>query len=241
MLPLSLAKKHAFVWIIAVCFTVLSTGFMPEAALANGRRSAISQLSLKQQNQVQVFLPGQLVLGNTSTFSVRGNPGQRVLLFFGPGPKPDNQQELSNFSLSADSPRLEGIIPESGVLQLELPVPAEETLAGNWVFFEGMATEISNPNSVLPLAFRGADGQFTNAPLVQMLPPAKEAKGAQILPNMPGVDSQVMRQLGTLAEISQSNDERRRKLIEDDGTINRNREIDRNSLIQPGLPGLISP
>lgn len=216
--------------VLAIALMGAWLGDLP--ASAERYQGRLSTLLAKKR---ELYLPNRLVLGEEARFVVRGQAGDQVRVFLSPQ---SEGFELSDgvFLRVGKSPEtLTGVIPETGVLELKMPVPANEDLSGKVLYVD--AATGPTEEALVPLELIDATGRKaeTNA---LVLTKRVTGGGAPILPYMPGVSPQLFNQLTTLGDIYTKGDDHRRQLL-DTGEINRNRELDKNPFTNRGLqPGL---
>lgn len=194
------------------------------------RRSAIQKLSVLRQSEL--FLPSQLVLGEELTLTVRSQPNTLIKIFY------DFQWQdtpVNGLHVSSDSSVLEGQVPDNGLLMFRVKMPLQEALIGRTLYFEAFSqasTDASSP--VQNVLCRNASGVPVSVPSLVVVPPETERSGPSFMPSMPGMDANMMRQIGTMSSLHQTNDPRKLDLIKDQGKINRDSALDRNSFVRPG-------
>lgn len=210
---------------LSVLSCCLLTGvFNPAEA---SRRSAISRLQ-HQQAATQIFMPAQLTVGQTAKFQCRAPQGTLVRVYYAARP-------LTLPTLNEKIPFIQGEVPASGVLVLDFPVPEEATLAGQTVHLLSVTVDPTNPNELnYEVEWREASGRLTSSPSLYIAEAVAVKEGPRIMPLMPGMDPNLMRDLETTTDLATTKNKRKKQLI-DDGSINRDRQIDRNALIlSPG-------
>jgi hypothetical protein len=204
----------------------------PLSAYAERYQSRLNSLLVKK---TELYLPARLILGEEAKFVVRAQAGDQVKVFL----SPKNQGfELADGVLLrvGETPEvLTGVVPQTGVLELKMPIPANEDLNGKVLYIDAAAGPTEQ--ALAPLNLIDATGRkaVTNGLVITK---RINTSGSPIMPYMPGVSPQLFNQLTTLGDIYTKKDEHRRELL-DDGSINQNRGLDRNPFtnrgIQPGL------
>jgi hypothetical protein len=215
-----------------LCFTLLALQVLPFHVVwaETTRRSAIQKLAVMRQ--AELFLPSQIVLGQEMALTVRAQPNTLIKIFY------DFQWQetpVAGLHLSKDSAMLEGQVPENGVLIFTVKMPLQEALVGRTLYFEAFS---QNPSeAALPVqsvVCRNASGVPMSVPSLVVVPPETQRGGPSFMPSMPGLDANMMRQIGTMSSLHQSNDARKLDLIKDQGKINRDSALDRNAFVRPG-------
>jgi hypothetical protein len=204
----------------------------PPAAHAEHYKSRLSSLLVKK---TELYLPARLILGEEARFVVRAQPGDQVKVFLSPKNEGFELTDGVLLRVGEDPQVLTGVIPQTGVLELKMPVPANEELNGKILYIDAAAGPTEQ--ALAPLNLIDATGRkaVTNG---IVLTKRTNTSGSPIMPYMPGISPQLFNQLTTLGDIYTKKDEHRRELL-DDGTINQNRGLDRNPFSNRGLqPGL---
>jgi hypothetical protein len=211
---------------------LLQATWLPEAAQAK-HQSRLGQL-LKRPTQI--FLPPRLTVGEAALFHVRGQAGEEVVLLYGSSPGPGvslpNGQQLN---VATESPFLRGQLDANGLLQLELSVPDDESIVGQVLFVDAMSYPEGQPEQAQRVTFVGPEGRAADQLQLVVHPKPSENTASRplIMPNLPGFDTQALRQVTSNASIMNGEDERRKELL-DYGRIRREDPLQRNSLQGPG-------
>lgn len=194
--------------------------------------SRLGKLLLKRSN---LFLPSRLTLGMENRFVIKAQPGSQVRLLLSAEDRGYRLPNGTPLRVGPEYQELTGVIPTSGVLELVIDMPNEEDLHGETVYVEavvGSSDADMAPIDIMDPAGRRADH---NALTI-----AKQASrgGPAILPNLPGMNPQMLQQLSTMGSIYSNDEDPRRQLL-DTGDINRELKIDQNPFnnrgVQPGL------
>jgi hypothetical protein len=214
----------------------LAPGLSTMEAPTSPSRGRLSRLI---QDKPKLYLPSRLVMGEPNTVVLRAPAGQfvRVIVTQGqleaPDAKPSDEQNIL-FQTEAEE------IPAKGVLGVALPVPNNKDLDGITVFVTAELSNNKDFKATQALEWVDSSGQKTSNNGVSIVQPTVVSKGPSILPNMPGMNPQLMRQINSVSQLQ--NGSTRQKQLIDDGNLNRNSAIDRNSFItRPGLPTGGSP
>lgn len=196
--------------------------------------SRLSRLLIRKSD---LYLPTRLVMGEEARFVVKAQPGSHVKVFLsatGEGYMLPNGTPLR---VGTDVQELTGVVPESGVLELSLEMPQDESLQGQVVYVDAVAG--LSEAQLNPIDLVDPTGRRTDANTLVITKPADRG-GPAILPAMPGVDPRLFNQLTQLGQIYGSKDESRKQLL-DNGSINRDRALDQNPFAGRGLQQGIQP
>jgi hypothetical protein len=191
-------------------------------------RSVISSLNATQSHEV--FLPSQLYAGTPNTLTVRGGPASEIVVLLSSKPIP--ALPSAEGALPEAPVRLLTTLPSSGSASMEFQLPEDPSLVGMQLFVAAFY-RASASGSFQSASIRDASGVITASPSLLVQIPSASKSGVMLMPAVPGVDPSLMRQMGTISEMAQTKDPRRKSLIYD-GTINRDLIQDRNSLVVPG-------
>jgi hypothetical protein len=211
--------------------------------------SPIAKLNLQKQQrqQCQVFLPSTFRYGQENLLTIRGIPNQRVTLYyrFLPFDPADKTEGVQSKTLVLDGVKPVGTIALPVVNQPQL-AGEEEPTSMSAAFKNKKATaktvEVANPpenrytsvqlqfvtEAGTPVEVLLGAGQATDQrtfPLVGQ----HQSTGSAFMPTIGGLDSNAMRGIQTTADFA--HDEEKRQRLQYDGIINRDRQIDRNSLV----------
>lgn len=184
---------------------------------------------------VQCFLPSQIVPGQSATFTLRGKPGQHVMLYL--SPFSSTKTTLPNGqSLRAGKAFIEGngIIPDNGTLEIKLDIPQEPDILRDKQYVEAIVWQESTDESGEIVRTNWGVAEMVNetGPTAEnMVYVGEKGDGGHTL-IVPGSGEyvQVLRSLDQYNTISQSD---RKKRLADDGAINRDRDLDRLLPITP--------
>jgi hypothetical protein len=196
--------------------------------------SRLSQLVL---NRSTLYLPTRLFLGEENRFILKGKPGSKVMLFISPKSEGFKLPNGLALRVGEDNERLEGTIPEKGVLELTLPVPDEADWAGHALFVDAVMWSQDDYADIIQFQMLDATGRRASDNALMMAKRAT-ASGTSFMPAMPGISAQALQQVTTMSEVLNSGDERKKELI-DMGGRNSDSLLDRNSFIQ--RPGQSQP
>jgi hypothetical protein len=211
-----------------LALSVSGLAFQP--AHAEKYQSRLNSLILKKND---VYLPPRLVLGEEARFVIKAPPGSHVKLLLSAqnsGYKLPNGTELR---VGAQSEELTGVVPENGVLQLQMVMPKDPDAEGKLVYID--AVYGTSDDDLAPMELVDATGRRTGNNALAIVKPS-DAGGMSILPNMPGVSPQMMNQITNLTNLQGDS-----KQLIDNGDIDQNRQSDRNPFVyrggQAGLGG----
>ncbi len=200
---------------------VLFAAFLTTYALLSvGYTAKLSDLIKRAP---QLFLPSQILPGQTTTFTVKGKPGKQVKLIL--SDTAVNRELDSGVTLRVGEPVLEKevTIPETGVVQIPVEIPQNIGEAGQRKFVEAIVWSSPDQSDAEVVQIIESSGNETTENAVMV--GAEPDRGNTILvPGDPNL-ANVMRTLDTLSNTSQ--DPRKRDLI-DSGAINRKRQLDSN-------------
>jgi hypothetical protein len=233
--------------------TLLNTVSLPNASAAS---SAIERLNAQRslKRQAQVYLPTAFSREKTNTITIRGQGGERVAILYRYLPSEDEAITLEKkiVTIDASNPVMTVEIPllQSDVYrEMEAPSrfskkdkntptePKEATAtetgyAHNSIQIQAATlTPEGDIEQVLPLY--NASGTLAEHGVLALIDPHTPSQ-AVVLPAIPGVDPSALRGVQTMAEFARDDDKRKR--LEYDGTINRDRMTDRNTFNQ-SAPG----
>lgn len=228
-----LPRKHSRRVVAMMALTLLvgiSTVSIP--VHAQKYQSRLNSLLLKKND---VYLPSRLVMGEDARFVVKAPAGNKVkvLMSF-----EDEGYVLPNgtpIRVGAEVQEMSGTVPENGVLELKMAVPKDEKLEGKVVYVEAVAGD--SDETLAPVDIMDATGRRTTENSLVIVKPTV-AGGPSVMPSMPGFSPQMMNQLSTMSQIYANKDDSRKQLL-DNGTINRDRTLDKNPFVQRGIqPGI---
>jgi hypothetical protein len=241
---------------LSLCL-LLTTAFTLAAKADEPYLSPIAKLNLQKQQrqQCQVFLPSTFRYGQENLLTVRGIANQSVKVYyrFLPFDPADKTEGVQSKTLVLDGVKPIGTIALPVVNQPKLAGEEEPTSIG--AILKNKKTTTTTPKTTLakppevanqpenrytsvqlqftteagtPVEVLLGSGQATeqrNFPLVGQ----HQSTGSAFLPTVGGLDPSAMRGIQTTADFA--HDEEKRKRLQYDGTINRNRQIDRNSIV----------
>jgi hypothetical protein len=204
-----------------------------EASAASASPPTTSRLNSLIRRAPQLFLPSRLYLGQDNTLTLRGTPGSEVALYF--------SAEADGFTLPGgvalrvgeEHQTMQGTIGANGILTLTLPLPKDEALEGRVLFLDAVSWQKADQSDVLRFEQLDATGRRTLENGVPIVKPADTARGPLLMPGMPGMSTDMLRQVTSFSDVM--GDERKQQLI-DQGKLDRNTLIDRNPfVVRPGL------
>lgn len=208
---------------------LVPTLFLP--AMAEGTRpSRLSQLVKKKPS---MYLPSRLIIGQDNRFTFQGTPGNQVRLYMSSSPEGFSTPDGQPLRVGAEHQEIAAEIPANGVLEIIVPLPAEEGLVGQNIFVEGIAWHAEDFSDLVIFEQIDASGRRATENYVAINKLVKN-KGSIVMPTLPGMSPSFVQQLNTLSEITNSGDARKKELL-DTGEINRDNTYDRNIFInRPG-------
>lgn len=206
-------------------------GFMGLLQAQTASKSRLSQLVI--QPATQVFRPFQLVIGQPARFGLRGTPGTPITLIYGPYSGASTGWPLAlgtvtPQTLPAGSQMQTVILPASGTTELVLEVPNTPELVGKAYAVEAITTTLPTWGDARRVQQLSADGRPATTLALPVVSPVELSKRPAFYPSFPGLDPNLARQIGTISEVAQTTDERRKELLNNSGEINRNNTLDRN-------------
>jgi hypothetical protein len=139
--------------------------------------------------------------------------------------------------VGTDAQRLEGVVPEKGVLTLSFPVPDEAGLEGKAVFVDAIVWKQADYSDLQQPTLVDSTGRRTTSNQLSIAKAVELGKGPRLLPNMPGLPGGLLQQVNTLSEI-QNGDSRKRELLEDFADRSPEVLMDQNSFINRGITPL---
>jgi len=193
-----------------------------QPAQAEQYHSRLNSLILKKND---VYLPSRLVLGEEAHFVIKAPAGSHVKLLLSAqnsGYKLPNGTELR---VGVQSEQLTGVVPENGVLQLQMTMPKDPDAEGKLVYVEALLGDSDETMTQMELV--DSTGRRTGNNALAIVKPS-DAGGMAIMPNMPGVSPQMINQLTNMSNM-QGN-----KQLLDNGNINRDRQSDQNPFAYRG-------
>jgi hypothetical protein len=192
-----------------------------------------SRLNSLLLHKNDLYLPSRLVLGETAKFTVKAAPGSKVKLFISTSGEGYSLSEGTLLRVGKDAQLVEGTVPSNGVLQLQMEMPKEESLAGQYLYIDAVAGPTDE--ELKPVDLVDSTGRRTGENTLAIVKP-NELGGPNVAPNMPGISPQMFNQLTQMG--SMAKDDPRRKLL-DNGDIDQTRQFDKNPFINRGaMPGL---
>lgn len=239
-MPLSLAAVPDIMQ--TVNSEAVSAGAQPDStagALTSGlepsvddgsRRSAIQRLNRFRKNMPKLYLPYQLVIGESQQITVQGPPNQTIRLYLSPNGRGFITDDGLLLRVGKEREVVEATTNEQGVAKLDITLPNESTLDGHVLFIDGsvvsQAADGSETNQ--QLQWLDPSGQKTTENRVVMSLPS-DGQGATVLPGLPGMGGDMLRRLGTMQDIRKGGD--RVKALVDDGSRSDESVFDRNVFV----------
>ena len=176
----------------------------------------------------QLYLPSQIIPGETATFTLKAKPGRHARLILSSSRK--GVSLLNGFAMHTGKPTVEEevIVPASGVVQIPIKMPKDPEILGDRQFIEAMVWSSPDQSDIQEAQLMGQSGTPTsdNKIVVGVEPD----KGSVLI--LPGDNSMsgVLRSINSMAEVG--NDPRKKQLL-DNGDINRSRAIDQTLDLEP--------
>jgi hypothetical protein len=240
-----MSKKLGSLFLALLILGVLG-GILP-TSYAN--RSAIQRLNVQRLPKPnQLYLPNAFYRDKVNSVTVKANPGEQVVLYYRYLPSGDQ-------TLPADKLIIQ-IPPTQNVQQVQIPLPSTEVfkeIPASSPFKKGKeVTPIYQFNAIQIEAVRiDADGRVIEKiqnvdasglaggqDVIPLLEPYVSTH-ASVMPSVQGLDHNTMRSVQSMIDLA--GDEEKRKRLLYDGTINRDRSLDRNTFIDGGaktsIPG----
>lgn len=216
----------------AILFATSSLNVVLPVAHAEKYQSRLNSLLLKKND---LYLPTRLVLGQEARFVVKAPAGSLVKVLISTKNEGYTLPNGTPLRVGTEAQELSGTIPESGVLELKMEMPKDESMEGKVVYVDA-AVGPSN-EELAPIDLMDAAGKRTAENTLVIVKPA-ELGGPNIMPSMPGLSPQIFNQLTTMSDVYSKSDGSKKQLL-DNGDINRDRSLDQNPFINRGLqPGL---
>jgi hypothetical protein len=213
----------AFAGLLAVSLTVFEENW----AHAEKYQSRLNSLLLRKND---LYLPNRLIIGQEARFVVKAPAGSVVKVFVSTQGQGKVLGDLA-LRVGTDAQELSGTVPDTGVLELKMEVPKDPELDGHLVYVDAVIA--NSEQDVKPIDLVDSTGRRTEE---NSLPIKKfiAENGPSIMPSMPGMSPQMMNQLNTMSNIYGQGDTERKKLL-DNGSINRDRALDRNPFLNRGM------
>jgi hypothetical protein len=224
-------------------------------------RSAIQRLNARRaaERGAQVYLPTAFSRDKANSVTVKGGGGgERIAIVYRFLPLQNEEAAAEKTVVSLDPakpvtnvtiplPESEQFKAETDAAQAKkqevspreknpkggasLPGKPVETTAYKYNSIQIQAVTLDDAgNIVQQLPVYTSGGQRSEHGVLPLVDPHNPSQ-AMILPAIPGVDPAALRGVQTMAEFATNEDKRKR--LEYDGTINRNRSTDRNSFGMP--------
>lgn len=210
---------------------VIGTGVFSQAANAEKYQSRLNSLLLKKND---VYLPSRLVLGEEARFVIKAPAGSKVKVFLSSKAEGYILPNGTPLRVGEEVQELSGIVPESGVLQLQMEMPKDPELEGKVVYVDAVAGP--SDEELAPIDLVDPTGRRTTENVLAIVKPT-ERGGPSVMPTLPGLSPQLFNQLTTMTDVYAKGGDKKQLL--DDGDINRDRQIDQNPFINRGIqPGV---
>ncbi|MEB3287581.1 MAG: hypothetical protein VKJ04_08770 [Vampirovibrionales bacterium] len=194
-----------------------------------------SRLSMLSLNHDTIYLPTRLLLGENNRFVIKGKPGSQVMLYVSPKGKGYQLPNGLDLKIGETYESLGGTVPENGVLEINVPVPDEQSWEGHYLFVDAVSWASEDYGDLKQLQLMDSSGRRTSDNALMMMHQGTASNSPFIMPSMPGMPAGAVQQLSQTSQILGSNDERRKQLL-DDGDRNTGSILDRNSFItRPGF------
>ncbi len=216
--------------ILAVTVAVAGVAICPFSVRAEQYQSRLSGLLLKKSS---FYMPGRLVLGQENRFTVKAPPGSQVQIFLSPSGEGKLFADRIPLAVGEDAETLNGTVPETGVLELSLPLPAEDAWEGKVLYVDAVVGKAEDYSDYSRPELIDSTGRKAVSNALVLAKPA-EKNQMMVLPAIPGVDTRMFNQITTLTDIYSSDDPRKKQLLMD-GNINRDAQIDKSTLMQRTL------
>jgi hypothetical protein len=219
---------------VLILASLALTTFPPQAHAAEKYQSRLNSLLIRKND---VYLPSRLVIGESARFVVKAAPGSHVKLFLSTQAEGFSLPDGSLLRVGKDAQAVSGVVPESGILELQMEMPKTPELEGQYIYVDAVSG--ASEETLSPMALVSSEGKRTGENALKIVKPSQGGGGAAVLPSMPGLSPQVFNQLTQLGDIYNNKDDSRRQLL-DNGSINQDRQMDKNPFVQrgtqPGIP-----
>lgn len=220
--------------VAAMLAATLLTGTLalPVPSHAQKYQSRLNSLLLKKND---AYLPTRLIIGEEAKFVVKAPAGSKVKVFLSSKGEGYMLPSGTPLRVGEDAQEISGVMPENGVLELKTQMPKDPELEGKIVYVEVVSG--ATDEDLAPIDLVDATGRRTTENTLVLMKQA-EMGGPSLLPSMPGISPQVLSQLSNMGSAFAKGDNNQKQLL-DDGTINRDREMDRNPFVRRGIqPGV---
>jgi len=189
-----------------------------------------SRLQQLVQKRGSLYLPLRLVLGQDNQFTVKANAGSKVMLYVSPADGGFVTPNGIALRVGEEHEKFFAEIPSNGVAQLTVQLPAEEDWENRELYVDAVVWQAEDYSDMEAMQLMDGSGRRTAHNALVMVKPAEKG-GWAIMPNIPGVNAAALQQMEATSEALTNGDERKKELL-DDGDINRDTLIDKNSLYQ---------
>lgn len=211
--------------LLLLVLTLIAVGlFWLVPAQAEPYQSRLQQLV---QQRASLYLPLRLVLGQDNQFTVKAKAGSKVMLYVSPT---DGGFVTSNgiaLRVGEENEKFFAEVPANGVALLTVELPADEEWENRELFVDAVVWQAEDYSDMEPIQMIDGSGRRTSHNALTMVKPAEKG-GWAVMPNIPGVNAAALQQMQSTSD-AMSGDERKKELL-DDGDINRDTLLDKNSL-----------
>jgi hypothetical protein len=218
-------KYNSKIMILSVSMAFLLLSGFSSALSAEKYQSRLNSLLIHKND---LYLPSRLVLGETAKFTVKAPPGSKVKLFISTSGDGYSLPSGTLLRVGKDAQEIDGVVPGNGILELQMDMPKNESLADQYLYIDAVAGPTDE--ELRPIDLVDSTGRRTGDNTLAIMKPS-ELGGPSVNPNIPGISPQVFSQLSQMGSLSK--DDPRRQML-DNGAINQNRAIDKNPFINRG-------
>ncbi len=181
-----------------------------------------------------LYLPTRVVPGQKAVFTLKGKPGKNVKVILSSSSRGLTLPNGTELRVGAPIAQAEGVIPSSGVLELQLPMPGEDEITSDKEYVEAFVWSAPDQSDAESAVFVEHSGLKTENNAVNVGYEADPGNTMLIPGGDPTIGS-LMRSINTLNDIG---DDPRKKQLVDDGQINRSRRLDQNLNLSPSASPL---
>ena len=237
-------KKLSFLSVLLILGVLV--GQMP-ASYAN--RSAIQRLNVQRMPKPnQLFMPNAFYRDKLNVVTLKANPGEQVVVYYRCLPSGDQERPpekvVVDFSASQSVKQVEIPLPSTELFKEVLatsPFKKPKELVSTYRFnaIQINAVRLNNQGVVVEkIQTVDASGLSASQDVIPLLDPHVSTQAA-VMPTVQGLDHSTMRSVQSMIDLA--GDEEKRHRLQYDGTINRDRSLDRNTFIDGGpktsIPG----
>jgi len=151
-----------------------------------------------------VYKPSKLLIGNKTKFVIKAPPKSHVSLVT--SEENGGYPEFHGHKLRLGqiiSPN-EAIVEDNGILELEIPVPAEKGLLGKILYFEVLVWKKSDFSDLKIAKIMGIDGRETDVNAVMIAEPPKKQSMPGIGPGIPGTGGDMSKAMEIFNKMSET-------------------------------------